>query len=167
MIERGAALYEVLRHIRPVHQYSARAVATTSAPRGISMPMRAVLERLDDAGPQTVPQVARSLWITRQGVQRFVDEAKALGFVTARPNPGHKRSHLIDLTDAGRAAYRGLHADELATLDRIAAGLDPDDIAACVRVLAHLTRELRGIVDPAAPDAGWETAGPRPGEDVR
>ena len=63
----------------------------------------------------------------------------------ARPNPGHRRSHLIATTGAGRAVYESLHDEELTRLDRIADGLDADDINACVRVLAHLVHELGAL----------------------
>lgn len=110
------------------------------------MPVRAVIERVHDEGPQTVPQIARSLWITRQGVQRLVDEGKELGYLESRPNPEHKRSHLIAVTESGRQVYQSLHDDELARLDRIAANLDTDDIDTCARVLAHLVQGLDGLV---------------------
>lgn len=145
MSETGAELYEVFRHIRPVHQLSARVVAAGLAHRDVSMPVRAVIEHVHDAGPRTVPQIARALWITRQGVQRLVDEGKELGYLEARPNPEHKRSHLIAATEAGRAVYASLHDEELTRLDRIAAGLDAGDINACVRVLAHLVHELGAL----------------------
>ncbi|WP_157087188.1 MarR family winged helix-turn-helix transcriptional regulator [Piscicoccus intestinalis] len=151
---RAERLYEVLRHIRPVHQYSAHAVTDALRDRNVTMPMRAVLERLRDAGPQTVPQIGRSLWITRQGIQAIVDEARHLGYVETRPNPQHRRSHLVALTDSGRAAFDALHAAELTRLDAIAARLDPADIEACVRVLARLTDGLRAMVDPATSDSG-------------
>lgn len=148
MSEMGAELYEVFRHIRPVQQLSARVVTAGLANRDVSMPVRAVIEHVHHAGPQTVPQIARALWITRQGVQRLVDESKALGYLEARPNPEHKRSHLIAITEAGRAVYDSLHDEELTRLNGIAAGLDADDINACVRVLAHLVHEL-GALDAA------------------
>lgn len=160
-------LYEVLRHVRPLHQYSAHVVAAALEPAGISMPMRAVLERLADAGPLTVPQIARSLWIARQGVQKIVDEAKTLELVGARPNPQHKRSYLIELTERGHAVYDRIRADELVRLESLATGLDPSDIDAAIRVLGHLTRELRTMQDPNNPEAGLSAPGPRPGEEIR
>lgn len=147
----GDRLYDVLRLVRPLHQHSAAAVELALADSDLSMPMRAIIERVHDDGPQTVPQIARALFITRQGVQRFVDEAKALGYLETRPNPEHRRSHLIAVTHAGRTAYEELHSAELARLDGFAADLDPQDIEACVRVLAHLTARVRALVDPAAP----------------
>ncbi|MQW78007.1 MarR family transcriptional regulator [Nocardioides sp. dk4132] len=145
MSDPGAELYEVFRHIRPLHQLSARVVAAGLAHHDVSVPVRAVIEHVHDAGPRTVPQIARALWITRQGVQRLVDEGKERGYLEARPNPEHKRSHLIAASEAGRAVYESLHDEELTRLDRIAAGLDPGDIDACVRVLAHLVHELGAL----------------------
>ena len=141
----GDLIYDVLRRIRPVHELSARAVSAALAGGDITMPIRAVLERLHDVGPQTVPAIARWLFVTRQGVQVVVDEAKRLGYVESQTNPEHRRSHLIALTPNGRTAYEQLHAGELATLDRISAHVDPDDVQACVRVLDHLVRELGDV----------------------
>ncbi len=108
------------------------------------MPVRAVLERLTEDGPQTVPMLARTLYVTRQAAQALVDQAKALDYVEARPNPAHQRSHLIALTEAGSRAFAGIHDRELANLSDIAAGLSADDIGTCVRVLDHL---LAGVGD--------------------
>lgn len=141
----GDQLYDVLRRIRPVHELSARAVSDLLVGSDLTLPMRAVLERLYDAGPQTVPAIARSLLVTRQGVQALVDEARRLGHVETRPNPQHRRSHLIELTARGRTSYERLHEREIATLDRIAARLDPLDVQACVRVLDHLVSGLEDI----------------------
>lgn len=146
MPRKSERLYDAIGYIRPIHQLSAQLVTSQLAGGSITMPMRAILERLVEDGPRTVPQLAGALWITRQGVQRIVDEAKDLGYVETRTNPEHKRSHLIALTDRGSAAYRSLHGDELVRMDDIAAGLDSADIDACVRVLAHLTSELRTLV---------------------
>src|SRR5215213_1959104 len=88
-------LYDVLRHVRPLHQYSAKAVADALAEHDVTMPMRAVLERLADA-PQTVPEVARSLWLPRQVVQRLADAAARLGYLRFVDNPAHRRSRIAE-----------------------------------------------------------------------
>lgn len=148
MSRKSERLYDAIRYVRPIHQMSAQVVTSQLAGRAITMPMRAVLERLVVGGEQTVPQLARALWITRQGVQRIVDDAKELGYVEARSNPGHKRSHLITLTSRGRTAYEAIHAEELDRMDHIAAGVSSADIDACVRVLAHVAAELRAMAGP-------------------
>ncbi len=150
-------LYELLRHVRPLHQYSAKVVADSLAGRDVTMPMRAVLERLTD-GPQTVPQIARALWLPRQVVQRLADAAVALGHVRWTANPAHRRSKLAELTPSGRRVFAEIHDDELTSLRSLARRLDPADIAAAVRVVAALTAHARGLAEHRA-------AGPPPGEE--
>ena len=121
---------------------AARAVTATLQGEPITMAIRALIERLDDQGPQTVPQVAAWLDVTRQAVQRVVDDARALGYVEVRDNPAHRRSHLIALTARGHDAFRRLHADELATLAEVAADIDRADLLTCAAVLEQLTDAL-------------------------
>jgi len=53
-------------------------------------------------GRWTVPDVARDLGVTRQGVQRIADELVADGLAQYVPNPRHRRSPLVQLTARGR-----------------------------------------------------------------
>ena len=152
-------LYEVLRHVRPLHQWSAKAVADALAEHEVSMPMRAVLERLMD-GAQTVPQVARSLWLPRQVVQRLADAAVALGYLRFVVNPAHRRSRLAELTPAGRRVFGEIHERELGELGELADRLDPRDIAAAVRVISALTAHTREVARRAGD-------GPLSGEEIQ
>ncbi|MGO1974638.1 MAG: MarR family winged helix-turn-helix transcriptional regulator [Propionibacteriaceae bacterium] len=145
----GSELYEVLRRIRPVHDLAARVVTESLEGRELTMPMRAILERLHEVGDQTVPDLARWLSVSRQGIQVVVDEARRLGHVQSQPNPSHRRSHLISLTGRGRTAFEELHADELGRLAGVAAEFSADDIAACVRVLDQLVVGLGDLTDSA------------------
>jgi DNA-binding MarR family transcriptional regulator len=62
---------------------------------------RSVMQSIHRRGPQTVPQLARERSASRQHVQVLVDRLAAAGHVEFRPNPAHKRSDLIYLTDRG------------------------------------------------------------------
>lgn len=159
-------LYDVLRHVRPLHQYSAKVVADAQQDSAITMPLRAVLERLSDHGPATVPQIARALWVARQAVQRLVNDAMELGLVHRIPNPAHRRSLLIELTADGRAAFDEIRDREAVALRAIAADLDAADIAACVRVVRHLTVTLRRVAEAGPTDQGWPVPGPHREEDL-
>lgn len=146
-MQAGERLYDVLRLVRPVHQLSARLVTDRLAGQDMTMPMRAVLERLHDDGPATVPQIARDLFITRQGVQTVVDEARGLGFVELHDNPAHRRSRLVTLSASGRTAYADVHRGELEDLTRTAAEMDPHDIEAAIRVLGRLAPAIRNLIE--------------------
>jgi DNA-binding MarR family transcriptional regulator len=52
-------------------------------------------------GQWTVPDAARELGVTRQGVQRIADELVADGLAQYVPNPRHQRSPFVQLTARG------------------------------------------------------------------
>src|SRR6202167_4645258 len=54
--------------------------------------------------PQTVPQIARVLGVTRQNVQRIADLLVAEGAAEYRDNPDHRASPHLILIKSGRTA---------------------------------------------------------------
>lgn len=56
----------------------------------------------------TVPGIARSLGQSRQAVQRITDVMQSDGLIRYLPNPRHKRSALVQLTDEGQQVYLSL-----------------------------------------------------------
>jgi DNA-binding MarR family transcriptional regulator len=52
--------------------------------------------------PRTVSQSARRLGVSRQAVQRVANDLIADGLAEALPNPDHRTSPLLALTDTGR-----------------------------------------------------------------
>jgi DNA-binding MarR family transcriptional regulator len=92
--------------------------------------------------PQPVAWLARSMGLTRQGVQRLVNEMTDDGLVEARPNPHHRRAHHVVLTKRGRNVYAraaGLQAPWVADLVK---GLSRDEIAVALRVAETLRERL-------------------------
>lgn len=55
--------------------------------------------------PLPVAHVARNMGLTRQAVQRLVNEMERDGLVRFMPNPHHQRARLVILTPRGKAAY--------------------------------------------------------------
>ncbi|WP_328471254.1 MarR family winged helix-turn-helix transcriptional regulator [Actinoplanes sp. NBC_00393] len=143
MNDKGAALYEVLRQVRPLVLNSARAVEASLRPERLTVGMRAVLEVLAEHGPAPVPAVAERLDLARQGVQRHVNDLIDLGHVVAKENPAHRRSVLITLTPAGAELFDRIREDELKTLAGLAADCTPAEIAAALKVLTALNRDVR------------------------
>jgi DNA-binding MarR family transcriptional regulator len=143
MFDRGAALYEVLRHVRPLVLNSARAVEVALRPEGISVGMRAVLEVLAEHGPATAPAIGDRLDLPRQGVQRHVNDLSALDYVETHPNPAHRRSVLIKLTGTGTAVIDRVRETELRQLAGLALDCTQEEIATAARVLRSLSRDVR------------------------
>ncbi|QGG96671.1 MarR family winged helix-turn-helix transcriptional regulator [Actinomarinicola tropica] len=138
MSSHGALAYEVVQRTRPVVLASTRVVEARWRAHGITVAMRAVLERLVHDGPRTVPDLARTLDISRQAVQRSIDELAAQGHVAPHPNPAHRRSPLFDVTPSARRTFDELHAEEVDRVATIAADLSLDDLATARRVLEVL-----------------------------
>ena len=143
MLDRGAARYDVLRHVRPLVLNSARVVEAALRPEGLSVGTRAVREILVEHGPATVPAIGDRLDLARQGVQRHVNDLLRLGYVESRPNPAHRRSALIGLTRTGTEVIGRIRDDELRQLATLAPDCTDREIATAAKVLAALSRDIR------------------------
>ena len=88
------------------------------------------------AEPLTVPGVARAMGLTRQGVQKQVDQLVEQRLMLLAENPAHRRSPYVRLTPTGRQAFaranrrwrrlaaRLVAAHSLGTLERAATLVD-------------------------------------------
>lgn len=172
-------LIEVFNLVGPLYRKAQRKVEEDAPAEGLSVGVRAVLNILREHEPQTVPQMGRAQALSRQFVQRMINEAADRGMVEFAPNPAHKRSSLIRLTDRGRAAITAVIDRERVLLSQAAEGLTDEEIDTCLRVLSQLLRYLdpvdvnRVLPDPVAPppagssrppagSAGSSTTPPRP-----
>ncbi len=83
---------------------------------GVNTSQRAVLEFLYQQQPQTVPQIAREKSVSRQHIQTVVNDLFELELIEAVENPVHKRSPLIQITNAGEALFRSIRKKEATFL---------------------------------------------------
>jgi DNA-binding MarR family transcriptional regulator len=141
--ERTVRLAEVFDVVGPLYRRTMRKVEQDAPAHGLSVGVRAVLSLLSGNGPMTVPQMGRAQALSRQFVQRMVNEAAARSLVEAVANPAHKRSSLIRLTADGAAAIAAVTGHERALLRPAGGDLTDSDITACLRVL----RRLLDVVD--------------------
>ena len=88
---------------------------------------------------RSVPQAARRLGVSRQAVQRLADELDTDGLVRYITNPQHRRSPLLELTDAGRQTLDGITAAARDWQAIVTRGLD----AAAIQ---QTRRDLRTIL---------------------
>ncbi|MFF3665694.1 MarR family winged helix-turn-helix transcriptional regulator [Microtetraspora malaysiensis] len=138
-------LSEVFDLVGPLYRRAYRKVEQDAPIEGLSVGVRAVLNMLRENGPMTVPQMGRAQALSRQFVQRMVNDAAARGLVEFVPNPAHKRSLLIRLTGEGQAAITAVFDRERAVLRQVGGDLTDDDITACIRVLSRLLRHLDDV----------------------
>ncbi|WP_166843857.1 MarR family winged helix-turn-helix transcriptional regulator [Isoptericola sp. BMS4] len=141
----GPRLAEILLLVGPLYRKSQRLVEDAEGADGVSVGVRAVLDMLRVHGDLTVPQMARAQSLSRQFVQRTVNDALAGGWAAVRANPRHKRSSLITLTDEGRTVITAIAAREQGRLGTVAGDLTDHDVDACARVLTAILDELRDV----------------------
>jgi DNA-binding MarR family transcriptional regulator len=77
----------------------------------------------------TVPQAARRLGVTRQGVQRVANDLLAANLVELTVNPDHRTSPLLALTDSGRITLRALTRRARVMNERVGVALGAAGVA--------------------------------------
>lgn len=92
--------------------------------------------------PQTVSWLARSMGLTRQGVQRIVNELEGEGIVAFKANPAHRRAHLVTLTRKGQAAYAAAERRQTPWINALAKGLDRAELERTLRLLGEIRERL-------------------------
>ncbi|MET8865857.1 MarR family transcriptional regulator [Nonomuraea sp. NPDC004580] len=138
-------LTEVFDLVGPLYRRAQRKVEQDAPIEGLSVGVRAVLNMLREHGPMTVPQMGREQALSRQFVQRMTNDAAARGLVETAPNPAHRRSSLIRLTEEGRAAIEAVIERERTVLRQAGGDLTEAEIETCLHVLARLLRLLDDI----------------------
>ncbi|MFD4599349.1 MarR family winged helix-turn-helix transcriptional regulator [Streptomyces sp. NPDC058464] len=136
--ELGERITEVFDLIGPLYRRAFRKIEQGEQIEGASVGVRSVLDLLRRYEPMTVPQMGRIMALSRQFVQRMVNDAVARGWAEVTPNPAHQRSSLIRLTADGRATITAVLAREHALNRQVGGDLTDAEITACVRVLKQL-----------------------------
>lgn len=126
--------------IGPLYRRAFRKVEQGEQFEGASIGVRSVLDLLRRHGPLTVPQMGRILALSRQFMQRMVNEAAEHGWVEVTPNPAHQRSSLIRLTDGGRDVITAVLAREHQLNRQVGGDLTDAEVRACVKVLTEILK---------------------------
>lgn len=147
--ELGPRIAEIYAVVGPLYRRVHRTVEQAEHIEGASVGVRAVLDMLRAGGPMTVPQMGREQALSRQFVQRMVNDALDRAWLRTLPNPAHKRSSRYELTAAGRRTITAIVRRENALMRRIGGGLTAADTDTCLRVL----RQMLALLDPLEPDA--------------
>jgi len=123
----GEAFTALLRQVIVLNRHFTAAGEALAKPAGQTLARWLVLEAVQDA-PATVAQVARTLHLARQGVQRLADLLVRDGLAVYQDNPAHRRAKLLQLTARGRATLRTIQTAQAAWADALGAELGDDDL---------------------------------------
>ena len=115
-------------------------------PLGLTSARWQVLGAIALAGePQTAPQIAVSMGVTRQGVQKQLNLAVAEGLVVAHPNPRHQRSPLHALSATGQVAYDDAMALQRVWAKSLGQGLTLPELQSAKQALTALEHRLSSV----------------------
>lgn len=109
---------------------------------GVTTAMRGLMASLAASGPRTVPDLARERPVSRQHVQTVANALLAAGLAETRPNPAHRRSPFIALTEEGRRRFRLIGEREASLLAQTAPSVSPVELAAAMRLFDLLEHDL-------------------------
>ena len=96
--------------------------------------------------PPTASQIARSLGVARQLVQRAADSLEASGLIATTPNPDHKRAQLLVTTPAGIALKRKADARADAAAAALTEGMDLEAAREATTALRVVRKQLEARI---------------------
>jgi len=110
---------------------------------GITSARWKILGALALAGePQTVPQIARSMGLTRQAVQRLVDAMREDDLLFFKDNPSHKRAKLVSLSELGETVFMKLDKKQSVWAMECSVGITKAELEATLSVLKRISDSI-------------------------
>lgn len=103
-----------------------------------------VLDTLADADADSQRELAERLGINRTIMVRLVDRLTDAGHVVRTRNPANRRSYVLSITDAGRAALAGMRRVASDRDQRVTAALDEQERRRLAELLGRLLPEPEG-----------------------
>jgi DNA-binding MarR family transcriptional regulator len=114
---------------------------------GLKIPEWRIMAVLGDAGSMTQRALTAATVMDKVAVNRAVKVLEERGLIARVPNPEDGRSHLLALTDEGRAIHSEVMPLARATERDLVAGLAPGEEEALRRLLAELRRRAMELAD--------------------
>ena len=112
-------------------------------PLGLTSARWQVLGAIAMAGePQTAPQIALAMGVTRQGVQKQLNLAVTELLIESHPNPRHQRSPLYLLSAEGQAGYDAAMSLQRVWAKSLGQGLTQSELQSAQQVLVALEHRL-------------------------
>jgi DNA-binding MarR family transcriptional regulator len=122
-------------------------------PTGQTLARWLVLETVQDR-PATVAQIARTLHLARQGVQRLSDLLVRDGLAAYEDNPAHRRAKLLRLTPQGRRALRTIQTAQAAWADSLGAKIGEEELRQASILLGRVLQAVGGHPPDELPTSG-------------
>ncbi|HEV3295064.1 MAG TPA: MarR family winged helix-turn-helix transcriptional regulator [Streptosporangiaceae bacterium] len=117
---------------------ASRAFDDALAQAGGSVPVWLVLISLKSQRLRNQRELAEAVGIREATLTHHLNAMDGQGLITRRRDPANRRVHLVELTDAGEAAFVRLRGAATAFDQRLRAGLSKAEIAQLALLLDRL-----------------------------
>jgi DNA-binding MarR family transcriptional regulator len=134
--------YQVVWLVRRLFRALAQKATENLGQYQLSVADRAVMEFLYPQEQLSVPEIASRYQVSRQHVQVTVNALRKKGLLESRPNPRHKRSVLMKLSEKGGELFAQILAKDKETVERLFSAVPPEDRKTTRHTLETLLREL-------------------------
>ena len=131
-----------------------RAFDDALAEAGGSVPVWLVLISLKSQRLRNQRELAAAVGIREATLTHHLNSMDEQGLITRRRDPSNRRVHLVELTDAGEAAFDRLRGAATDFDKRLRAGLSDEDIDLLAGLLGRLEANVTGTASlPGSPAA--------------
>jgi len=134
--------YQVVWLVRRLFRSLAQKANENLGQYKLTVADRAVMEFLYPHEQLSVPEIASRYRVSRQHVQVTVNSLRKKGLLESRPNPRHKRSSLMKLSDKGGELFAAILTKDKETVDKLFSEIPAEDRKTTRRTLETLLREL-------------------------
>ena len=128
---------------------------------GGSLPMWLVLLNLKIGRAANQRRLAEAVGVTEATLTHHLNAMETAGLVTRRRDPDNRRIHVVELTDAGEAAFLRMREAATAFDRRLRRGVSADEAATLEDVLSRLAANVADDEQGAPPWIGLIDRSPR------
>jgi MarR family transcriptional regulator, transcriptional regulator for hemolysin len=119
-----------------------RAFDDALAQAGGSVPRWLVLISLKSQPVRNQRELAEAVGIREATLTHHLNSMDEEGLITRRRDPANRRVHLVELTEAGEAAFQRMRGAATAFDQRLRSGLSGDDVAQLEALLGCLAANV-------------------------
>ena len=129
-------------HLARTARSVSRAFDDALAQAGGSVPVWLVLISLKSRPVRNQRELAEAVGIREATLTHHLNAMDEQGLVTRRRDPANRRVHLVELTEAGEAAFQRLRGAATAFDQRLRAGLTGDEVSQLEALLGRLAANV-------------------------
>ena len=129
-------------HLTRAARTVSRAFDDALAQAGGSIPVWLVLISLKSQQLRNQRELAEAVGIREATLTHHLNAMDEQGLITRRRDPANRRVHLVELTDAGEAAFERLRGAAGAFDKKLRAGFSDDEVAELETLLSRLAANV-------------------------